>query len=265
MASPGIETTLDDNVLTVRLTRPDKMNALTMVEISALRRVFLDSYADDVVRCIVVTGAGRAFCAGRDLADALPNEDGQALLAGHINPMLLSLHEHPKPTIAAVNGAAMGIGLGLALACDIVFAGESALFSSPFAKIGGALDSGGHYYLPRRLSPGRVFEMIYTANRVGGAEAARLGLADLLAPDDGLQSAVSKLARQIAAGPQLAFRGQKAILRRIDALSLSEVMDEEASLQGSLSSTPEYAEGLRAFREKRPANFRAATMREAGE
>jgi 2-(1,2-epoxy-1,2-dihydrophenyl)acetyl-CoA isomerase len=179
--------------------------------------------------------------------------------------MLLSLHEHPKPTIAAVNGAAMGIGLGMALGCDIVFAGENALFSSPFAKIGGALDSGGHYYLPRRLSPGRVFEMIYTADTIAGAEAVRLGLADRLAPDGVLLGAVSTLARRIADGPQAAFRGQKAILRRIDALSLTEVLAEEAKLQGSLSSTPEYAEGIRAFREKRPPNFRAVMMRGAGE
>lgn len=262
MPSPGIETTLEDNVLTVRLARPEKMNALSLVEITALREVFLASYNDDAVRCVVLTGSGRAFCAGRDLADAKPNEDGEALLADHINPLLLSLHDHPKPTISAVNGAAMGIGLGLALACDIVFAGEGAQFSSPFAKLGGALDTGGHYYLPRRLSLGRVFEMIYTAVPMGGAEAARLGLADRVAPDGVLQGAVSRLARQIAAGPQTAFRGQKAILRRLDTLSLPDILAEEARLQGSLSSTPEYAEGLAAFLAKRPADFRAASMRE---
>jgi 2-(1,2-epoxy-1,2-dihydrophenyl)acetyl-CoA isomerase len=234
------------------------MNAVSLVEVAALRELFLASYEDDEVRCVVVTGNGRAFCAGRDLADAQPNEDGEALLSEHINPMLLSLHNHPKPTIAAVNGAAMGIGLGLALACDIVVAGESAVFAAPFAKLGGALDTGGHYYLPQRLSLGRVFEMIYTARNVGGAEAARLGLADRVTPDGVLQSTVAALASQIAAGPQAAFRGQKSILRRLGTLSLVDVLAEEARLQGSLSSTPEYLEGIRAFREKRPADFRAA-------
>lgn len=256
--NPEILTTLVDNVLTVRLSRPEKMNALTVANITALRDVFSGAAADDAVRCIVVSGDGRAFCAGRDISDAQPNEDAHALLADHINPMLLALHDNPKPTVSAVNGAAMGVGLGLALACDIVFAGESAQFSSPFARLGGALDTGGHYYLPRRIALGRVFEMIYTAAPVGGVQAVKLGLADRLAPDGVLQASVQRLARQIAAGPQAAFQGQKAILRQIDTLSLEQVLAAEARLQGALASTPEYAEGVRAFREKRPADFRAA-------
>jgi len=256
--SREIVTTLENNVLTIRLARPEKMNALTVANIATLREAFADAAVNDDVRCIVVTGEGRAFCAGRDISDAQPNEDAHALLADHINPMLLALHHNPKPTVSAVNGAAMGVGLGLALACDIVFAGESAQFSSPFAKLGGALDTGGHYYLPRRLSLGRVFEMIYTAAPIGGVQAVRLGLADRLAPDGVLQASVQRLARQIAAGPQAAFQGQKAILRQIDSLSLEDVLAAEARLQGALASTPEYAEGVRAFREKRPADFRAA-------
>jgi 2-(1,2-epoxy-1,2-dihydrophenyl)acetyl-CoA isomerase len=260
LSTPGLETALRDNILTIRIARPEKMNAVSLGEMAALTTAFLNSYEDEAVRCVVLTGAGRAFCAGRDLADAQPDEDGEALLSQVINPMLMALHDHPKPTIAAVNGAAMGIGLGLALACDIVFAGESAVFSSPFAKLGGALDTGGHYYLPRRVGIGLVYEMVYTARRIGGAEAVRTGLADRLSPDAVLMSAVGHLAEQIAAGPQIAFRGQKAILRRLDDLSLADVLAEEARLQGSLASTPEYAEGVRAFREKRPADFRAASM-----
>ena len=259
MSTAGIETVLAENVLTVRLARPQKMNALTLVEIAALQDVFRSSAADEDVRCLVLTGVGRAFCAGRDISDAAPGEDAGALLADHINPMLMDLHDHPKPTIAAVNGAAMGVGLGLALACDIVFAGESAQFSSPFAKLGGALDTGGHYYLPRRLSIGRVFEMVYTGAPIGGAEAVRLGLADRLAPDGVLQAAAERLARQIAAGPQAAFQGQKAILRRSGQMGLTEVLAEEAQLQGALAATPEYAEGIRAFHAKQPADFRAVS------
>lgn len=262
MSNQEIETRLDANVLTVLLNRPEKMNALTLDHVDALKAIFDDAARNDEVRCLVITGQGRAFCAGRDLGDAQPDEDGKAILAGHINPMVFSLHNCPKPAIAAVNGAAMGIGLGLALACDIVYAGQSALFSSPFAKLGGALDTGGHYFLPRRLTLGRVFEMIYTARNVGGAEAERLGLADKVAPDSVLVAAAGSLAQQIAAGPQIAFQGQKAILRQIDTLSLEQVLANEASLQGALASTPEYLEGLRAFREKRPADFRAAAKGE---
>lgn len=263
--SPEIAITLVDNVLTVRLARPEKMNALTVANIAVLRDVFAGAATDEAVRCIVVVGEGRAFCAGRDISDAQPNEDAHALLADHINPMLLALYDNPKPTVAAVNGAAMGIGLGLALACDIVFAGESAQFSSPFARLGGALDTGGHYFLPRRLSLGRVFEMVYTATPIGGVQAVKLGLADKLAPDGVLQASVQRLACQIAAGPQVAFQGQKAILRKIDTLSLEEALAAEAQLQGALAFTPEYAEGVRAFREKRPADFRAAAKAGAGQ
>jgi len=254
----GFETALDRGVLTVRLARPDKMNALRVQDITALKVTFDEADGNDEVRSILLTGAGRAFCAGRDISDAKPSEDGEALLRDHINPMVFSLYNCRKPTVAAVNGASMGIGLGLALACDVVFAGESAVFSSPFAKQRAALDTGGHFFLPLRIPIGRVFEMIYTASPVGGAEAVRLGLADRLAPDSVLVSSAASLAHQISEGPQMAFQGQKAILRK-DTELLSNILAKEARLQGSLSNTPEYAEGLRAFREKRPPDFRTAS------
>lgn len=256
-AAPPIDTELADGVLHIRLAKPEKMNALTEADMDRLAQVFARAAGDANVRCLLLIGLGRAFCAGRDISSAGAGEDAALILRRHVNPMLLALHELPQPTIAAVNGAAMGVGLGLALACDIVYAGESAKFSSPFARLGAALDSGGHYFLPRRLSPGRAMEMIYTGDVIDGAEAVRLGLADRLAPDGVLQAAAVALARRVADGPQAAFQAQKALLGRAGSLSLSEVLEREAELQGDLARTPEYAEGIAAFQARRPPRFRS--------
>lgn len=259
MADEEIELQLVENVLRVRLNRPAKMNAVNLDHIDRLHDIFLSAATNGDVRCLWLSAAGRAFCAGRDLADARPNEDGRAILTDRINPMVKALYDCPKPTLASVNGAAMGIGLGLALACDLVLASESAVFSSPFARLGGALDTGGHYFLSRRLTPGLVFEMVYTARTIGGGEAARLGIADKVMHDDILEASAAALANQIARGPQVAFQGQKALLREVHNLSLGDVLAREADLQGALAATPEYAEGLAAFHEKRAPDFRAAT------
>jgi 2-(1,2-epoxy-1,2-dihydrophenyl)acetyl-CoA isomerase len=252
----AIETELADGVLRIRLAKPEKMNALSEADMDALAEALASAAVDANVRCLLLTGLGRAFCAGRDISSAGAGEDAGLILRRHVNPMLLALHRLPQPTIAAVNGAAMGVGLGLALACDIVYVGESAKFSSPFARLGAALDSGGHYFLPRRVSPGRAMELIYTGDVIDGAEAVRLGLADRLAPDGVLQASAAALARRIADGPQSAFQAQKALMRNAASLSLSEVLEREAKIQGDLARTPEYAEGIAAFQARRPPRFR---------
>ncbi|PZQ57745.1 MAG: crotonase [Phenylobacterium zucineum] len=256
VAQPAYEQALDRGVLRVRLNRPDKMNALADDDCRALGRLFEAVAQDDAVRCVLITGSGRAFCAGRDISAAVPGEDAAAILTDVVNPMLRKLHELPQPTLAAVNGAAMGIGLGIALACDMVHAAESARFASPFARLGAALDSGGHYFLPRRMTPGRAFEMIYTGDVIEGAEALRLGLVDRLAPDRLLLAAAESLAHRIAEGPQTAFRAQKALIRASETLGLAGVLAEEARIQGELAGTPDYAEGVAAFQARRAPQFR---------
>ncbi|MGH6631886.1 enoyl-CoA hydratase/isomerase family protein [Sphingopyxis sp.] len=251
----GFETQLHGTVLMVVLARPEKMNALRISDVDALRGLFERSATDPAVHCLLVTGQGRAFCAGRDAADAIGGEDAGALLRDSINPMVQALFDLPKPTIAAVNGHAMGVGLGLALACDIVLAGDAARFSSPFARLGSALDTGGHHFLPRRMSIGRVFEMVYTGDAIGGAEAARAGLVDRVVPDAQLMADAAALAERIAAGPQIAFQGQKALLRSLGAAGLDTVLAAEADLQGRLALTPDYAEGIAAFRARRAPVF----------
>lgn len=252
----AIHTTNDDGVLTVRLSRPDKMNALTPAMIARLHALFIDAAADETVRCLLIEAEGRAFCAGRDLASAEAGEDAEALLAGSINPMLQALHDFPKPSIAAVGGAALGIGLGLAFACDIVYAGHAARFSSPFANLGGALDSGGHYVLPRLLGEHRALELIYTARVLDGRTAERWGLVNRAVPDAVLSSSARRLARRIADGPATAYARQKALVRQSRTLDFAAVLAAEAALQGELSRTADYAEGLAAFQEKRRPDFR---------
>jgi 2-(1,2-epoxy-1,2-dihydrophenyl)acetyl-CoA isomerase len=211
---------------------------------------------DADVRCVLLTAAGRAFCAGRDLESASPGEDAARILTDEMNPVIASLYTLAKPTVAAVNGAAMGFGLGLALACDVVITGRSARFGVPFAKLGAALDSGGHWLLSQRLPVGRVFEMIYSAAPINGETAVQIGLAERCCPDESLHEEARRFARLCADGPSEAFRGQKRLLRSVPGRSLDEVLADEARLQGELAMTADYREGVEAFQQRRVPIFR---------
>jgi 2-(1,2-epoxy-1,2-dihydrophenyl)acetyl-CoA isomerase len=246
---------LDAGLLTVRLNRPDKMNAANPDMVQELRRTYEAADADPSVRCIMVTGEGKAFCSGRDLSSAKADEDALAIITGEINPMLAAIYDCQKPTMAAVNGIAMGVGLGIALACDVVWAADNARFSSPFANLGVALDSGGHYFLPRLIGVNRALEMVYTADVIRGKQAEAWGLVSRSVPGTKLVEWMEALGKRIAAGPARAFKGQKALMRRSLTLSYPDAMLQEAELQASLVGGPEYAEGLAAFREKRRPNF----------
>lgn len=246
----------NDGVMELRLNRPEKFNAVTPAMTQAIGAAVAEATGNPVVRCLLMTAAGRGFCAGRDLSSATPGEDARDILATQMNPVIAALYECPKPTIAAVNGAAMGFGLGLALACDVVYAGHSARFAVPFARLGAALDSGGHYLLRRRLPEGRVLEMIYTAESVDGQAAMAIGLADRCFGDAELQAAAMALAHTCADGPARALQRQKALLRQAASLNLHDVLDAEAQLQGELALTADYREGVAAFQAKRKPVFR---------
>jgi len=246
---------LDSGLLTVLLNRPQRMNAADGVMIAELKSVYEAALRKDDIRCVLVSGEGKAFCSGRDLSTAKPDEDAYAIITGEINPMLAAIYHCPKPTIAAVNGAAMGVGLGIALACDIVWAADNAKFSSPFANLGVALDSGGHFFLPRLIGISRALEMAYTANVIRGKQAEAWGLANRSVPGLKLREWTTALGKRIAAGPLRAYMGQKALMRRSPTLDYATAMDQEARLQASLVGGAEYAEGLAAFRAKRRPDF----------
>ncbi len=251
--------TIDDRggVRLVTLDRPDALNAVNRAMLRELSATLNEAATDDAVRCLVLTGAGRAFCSGRDLTEAEPGEDAYTIISETITPVLAQLWDVEKPTIAAVNGAAMGVGLGLALNCDIVIAADNAQFSSPFANLGVALDSGGHYHLPRLVGLHRALEMVYTADVIRGPQAAAWGLVNRSVAGSRLMAVTMAMAERIANGPTLAFRGQKALLRRSEGSSWEEINEAEARLQAELVQTDDYAEGLAAFNEKRPPGSRA--------
>jgi 2-(1,2-epoxy-1,2-dihydrophenyl)acetyl-CoA isomerase len=248
---------LADGLLTVTLNRPEKMNSIGAALARRLQSIFEEAADDDQVRCVLVTGAGKAFCAGRDLGEAKPNEEAYGIITGVFNPMLAAVYHFPKPTISAINGAAMGVGLGIALACDVVIAADNARLSSPFANLGVALDSGGHFHLPRAVGLHRAMEMIYTADVIRGKQAEAWGLVNRSMPGLKLLEWSRQLGLRIAAGPTNAFVRQKQLARQSMDMGFEQVLEAEAKLQGELVRMPEYREGLAAFLQKRRPDFRA--------
>jgi enoyl-CoA hydratase/carnithine racemase len=209
------------------------------------------------VRALILRGEGRGFCAGRDLADAEPGaEDAEAILA-EINPLFSRVAGFPAPTFAGVHGPALGVGLGLALACDVVWVAEDAKIGSPFARIGAVLDSGGHHHFVHRVGPHRALELIYTGRLLSGLEAAGWGLVNAAVPGDQLVATVRAMAVSVAQGPTTAFLLSKQLVGRIQqqGLTFEEVLAAEANLQGEASRTRDYAEGIGAFQEKRTPKF----------
>jgi 2-(1,2-epoxy-1,2-dihydrophenyl)acetyl-CoA isomerase len=254
-----------DGVLLVLLNRPEKLNAFDDTMVAELQDAMTTAGKDDEVRCVLITGEGAGFSAGRDISAAKPDEDAYDIIANHVNPMLASVYHCPKPTLAAVNGAAMGVGLGVALACDIVLAADNAKMSSPFARLGVALDSGGHYFLPRLVGYNRTMEMIFTGDIIRGQQAAEWGLVNRSVPGTRLRPRALELARRIARGPVNAFIAEKEFTRRASGLDYDAVCAEEATLQDSLMGSPEYAEGLAGFSEKRAPDFRGIALRPVAE
>lgn len=239
------------------LNRPDKLNAVD----DAMAAEFTERLREAekaAVRALVVRGEGPGFCAGRDLATADPgNEDGEAVLERVVNPVIKELSDFPAPTFAAVHGACLGVGLGLALACDVVYVSDDLKIGSPFVRIGAVLDSGGHYFFVSRLGAHRALELIYTGRLLSGPEAAAWGLVNQCVPRAELLEKVRALAHGVASGPTAALMESKRIVRMLaeEPLGLSEVLKREAKAQGAASRTNDYREGITAFLQKRPPKF----------
>jgi len=252
-----VQLQLSDRVGELTLRREDKLNALTEEMVAEIRSA-LRSAAQAEVRSLIICGAGRGFCAGRDLAGASPgDEDAAAILIEIFNPLILEIARFPAPTFAAVQGAALGVGLGIALACDIVYVADDARIGSPFAKIGAVLDSGAHLHLLRLIGAKRTLELIYTGRILTGIEAAEWGIANRSIAATELLSSVRALAHSVAGGPTQAFRESKRLLGRIDdeAMDLEALLHAEAIAQGVASRTQDYLEGITAFQERRQPHF----------
>ena len=247
----------DDDVAELVLNRPERRNALDQPAVAAFAGA-LDELEKSPPRALLVRGEGKGFCAGRDLSDAEPmTEDAEAILRDGLNPLVARLAGLPCPTVAAVQGAALGTGLGVALACDLLLVGESAKLGSPFAAIGAVLDSGAHHFLCSRIGPTRTLELVYTGRFVSGAEAVEWGIANRVVPDEELLGEARALVATIAAGPTQAFLHSKRIVARIvdGKASLDDVLVAEAAAQGAAARTHDYGEGITAFQEKRKPTF----------
>jgi 2-(1,2-epoxy-1,2-dihydrophenyl)acetyl-CoA isomerase len=246
----------EGGLVEIVLNRPDKLNSINRRMISELREA-LEQAADEPARALLLRGEGRAFSAGRDLAEADPeNEDATEILRNDFAPLLTLTYDFRAPTIAAVQGACMGAGLGLALACDIVIAADDAQFSSPFGRLGAVLDSGGHFHFARVLGRHLALELIYTGRRLSGREAAECRLVNRSVAPAELEGTARKLAQELAAGPTAAFRISKRVLLEAVNDSYADVLDAEAFAQGEASRTTDYQEGMRAFKEKRAPVFK---------
>ncbi len=245
---------MNDGVAVITLNRPAVMNALS-AELRAELRAAL-ARAEVQARVVVLTGAGRGFCSGQDLADVdMARVDLEAVLRDEYEPLLQGIAQCPLPVIAAVNGAAVGAGAGLALACDVVIAAESASFAQSFTKIGLVPDAGGSYWLPRQVGMARAMGAMLFGERVTARQAAEWGMIWEAVPDDTFAAHWRGQAARLALGPGIAYRGVKRALRASFDNDLAAQLALEAQLQGECGKSDDFREGVAAFLEKRVARF----------
>lgn len=251
-----IHVSKQDGIATVTLNRPDKLNALSadMYEAVADQMSALD--ADDEVRSIVLTGAGRAFCAGGDVGSM----GGHDVVAGRARSRkhsraVVNLYNAEKPVIAAVRGPAAGIGFSLALACDLVVASETAYFLAAFKKVGIPPDGGAVFLLTQRLGIARAREIVYTARRVPAQEAAELGLVTKVVPDDRLEGETLELARELAGSATYALRLAKRMFHSLYVPTLEMLLEMENLAVCGARLTHDHAEGIESFKQKRLPRF----------
>lgn len=254
-------TELADGVLIITLNRPDKLNSFNEDMHRAFRAAIQRAHDDADVRAVLLTGAGRGFCAGQDLGDRDPRRGGPApdlgaTLDQFYNPTLRLIRSLEKPVICAVNGVAAGAGANIALACDIVLAAEKAKFVQSFAKIGLIPDAGGSWSLTRILGEPRAKALALTAEPVTGVQAAAWGMIWKAVDSETLMADAYALAQSLAAGPTRGLGLTKRLIQAAATNSLDEQLDLERDAQREAGRTRDYAEGVTAFLEKRPAKFR---------
>lgn len=243
----------------ITLNRPDKLNAFNEAMHIALRDALDEAEADESCRALLITGAGRGFCAGQDLADRLA-KPGETIVLGvtleqYYNPLVRKLRSLPFPVIAAVNGVAAGAGCNVALACDMVLAAHSASFVQSFARIGLVPDSGGTWFLPRLIGDARARALALTAEPLTAERAESWGLIYKCVDDAALVTEAEKLCEHFAKAPTAGLALIKQAFAASATNTLDAQLDLERDLQREAGFNPDYAEGVRAFMEKRKPNF----------
>jgi len=260
--SATLQYELAHHVATVTLNRPEAMNALTRELYAELERAFIDAHRDPEVRCVILTGAGRAFCSGDDVKQLMLGEQRDASTArlrdvrARPTPAAVAVLECDKPVIAAVNGPAVGWGMDLSLFCDIRIASEKAKFGELFIKRGLVADLGGLWRLPQVVGPSKAAELLFTGDVIDAQEAERIGLVSRVVPHEELLPAAREIATKVAANPPIAMRYMKEGLRRSRFGDMAEMGAFVGSSLAYLFTTEDHREGALSFVEKREPIFK---------
>ena len=253
-----IERTDINGVCTLALNRPEVYNSFNQSMALQLQQQLDDCATNDEVRVIVITGIGKAFCAGQDLAEATdPNGPGlQTIVRDHYNPIILKIRSIEKPVIAAVNGVAAGAGANIALACDITIAKQSASFIQAFSKIGLIPDSGGTFFLPRLIGMQKALALMMTGDKVSASEAEKLNMIYKAVDDESFDEEIENFANQLAVMPTRGLGLTKKAVNLGLFNSLEDQLDVEEKIQVEAGSTEDFAEGVAAFMQKRQPKFK---------
>ncbi len=250
----------DAGIVTITLNRPEKKNAINAQMWRDLKTVLRGIVDEDSARCVVLTGAGGEFCSGADLSSRGEGPPRHQLLSmREVSEVAMALHRLPMPTIAKVDGVAVGAGCNMALGCDLIVASDRARFSEIFAKRGLALDFGGTWLLPRLIGLHRAKELAFFADVISAAEAERIGLVNRVVPVGELDAYVADWSRRIAGGPPLALRLSKKLLNEGSMLTMDQALEAEGWTQTvTIAASKDTTEAMAAFVEKRTPKFRGA-------
>jgi 2-(1,2-epoxy-1,2-dihydrophenyl)acetyl-CoA isomerase len=260
-----VELRVDDSVAEITLNRPERLNAWNEQFGNELRKAILEDAADPAVRAVLITGAGRGFSSGADLKEMLERgasaeeapEVGD-LLRERYHPIIKGIRELPKPVVAAVNGPAVGIGCSLALACDLIWAAESAIFGLAFVNIGLVPDGGSTFLVPIAAGKARALEMALLGDPIPASQALEWGLINRVVPDGELLGEARSLAKRLASGPTRSYANSKRALNNSLMKIMDEQLDLEADIQGEMTGTADFIEGVSAFVQKREPRFTGA-------
>jgi enoyl-CoA hydratase/carnithine racemase len=258
--SETIKYDVADRIATITLNRPERMNAFTWEMTDAWADALIEAQHNDAVHVVIITGAGKAFCSGGDIQNMGERQDRTPLqrkeeLAGHVQRIPLTLEAMDKPVIAAINGAATGAGMDLALQCDLRFAASSARLGETYVRVGLVPGAGGTWFLPRLVGTAKALELFWTGEIIDAAEAERLGIVNKVLPDDQLMSHVRDIAVKIARGPQLSIRFIKRAVYQGARIDLRTSLDLISSHYAVVSSSADHKEAVAAYLEKRKPSF----------
>jgi 2-(1,2-epoxy-1,2-dihydrophenyl)acetyl-CoA isomerase len=257
MTTPAVLTDTQDCVMRITLNRPERLNAMNADLLEQLGQALADAKKDDAIRAVLLTGAGRGFCAGADLStnSMRTGADVEEMMRRRYHPIILAMRQFPKPIVGAINGTAAGGGMSLALACDIVLAGESASFLQAFGRIGLVPDCGSTWFLPRMVGDVRARALIMMADKISASDALQYGLVWKVHADAALMDEARKSAEWLAQMPTRAYDMIKQALAASQGTGLGDQLEIEAMLQGQAVRTKDHREGVTAFLEKRPPTF----------